>query len=248
MESGFVAAIALAVGAAVGGAPAQPVQTPIPDTRVQWNKGSGPADMGRGVPNPPGWYQAAVGAPAKKKVLYLTFDDGPSTQTPRLLKALRAHGARATFFVSGGTATMHKAELRRMHAQGHAVGNHTWSHDRLTDVSAATLRMQIRKPKQELGGLLNGCMRPPYGLIDQRVAKISLAAGFQPVMWTHHIEDWSPHSLSWTIQRLRKATRPGAVILMHDTHGQTVSAVKAMLPEWKKRGFELIPVPSCRVG
>ena len=240
--------MALAVGAAVGGAPSDPapVQTPLPDTRVQWNKGSGPAQMGRGIPNPPGWYAAAVGAPTREKVLYLTFDDGPSAQTPGLLKALRKHDALATFFVSGGTATMNTGELRTMRAQGHAVGNHTWSHARLTEVSDAEVRMQIRRPKRELGGLLDPCMRPPYGMIDQRVARISLAAGFQPVMWTQHIEDWSPHSLSYSIDRLRQGTKPGAVILMHDTHAQTVSAVKAMLPQWKKQGYRLLPVPSCQ--
>lgn len=221
------------------------VQTPVPDAHVRWNKGGGPADMAKGLPNPPGWYKAAVGLPTKKKVLYLTFDDGPSPQTPGLLKALRKHGARGTFFVSGGTSTMHRPVLRRMHRDGHAVGNHTWSHAQLTRVGDKVLREQIRRPKRALGSLLDTCMRPPYGLIDRRVAAVSLAAGFQPVMWTEHIEDWRPHSLAWTIQRLRDATRPGAVILTHDTHGQTVTAVRKMLPQWKRMGYELLPVPSC---
>ena len=223
-----------------------PAQTPVPGVRVQWNKGGGPADMGRGLPNPPGWYKAAVGRPTKDKVLYVTFDDGPSPQTPRLLKVLKKYEAKATFFVSGGTSTMHRGLLRRMHRQGHAVGNHTWSHAQLTRVPVKTARQQIVRPKRKLKGLLNSCMRPPYGLIDQQVATIALDAGFQPVMWTEHVEDWRQHSLAWTVQRLRSDTRPGAVILLHDTHGQSVTAIQQMLPVWKQKGYELETVPSCR--
>lgn len=65
-------------------------------------------------------------------------------------------------------------------------------------------------------------------------------------MWTAHIDDWVPHSRSWTVQRLRKNTRPGAVILMHDTHAQTVSAVQTMLPRWKAQGYRLRVIPACQ--
>lgn len=243
---GISLAIVAAAQAAVVASPYEsPVQTPIAGVKVRWNQGGGPADMGKGLPNPPGWYEAAVGAPTKQKVIYLTLDDGPSRYTPALVTALKKHDAAATFFVSGGTSTMYKPLLRKMQRNGNAVGNHTWSHAQLSRVSTATARDQILRPRRELGSLLDSCMRPPYGLINEKVAKIAIGAGFQPVMWTAHIEDWRPHSFEWTVQRLRASTRPGAVILGHDTHAQTVKAVTRMLPVWKKMGYTLRPVPSC---
>lgn len=220
---------------------------PVPGVHVEWNKGSGPAQMRVGVPNPPGWYQAAVGPKTADKVVYLTFDDGPAPATPRLLTALAKYDAKATFFVNGGAASRAPWVIKRMHKQGHAVGNHTATHARLTQTSTSKVRWELRQTQQAIGARIAApCMRPPYGLINARVAKASIAAGFQPVLWTAHIEDWSPHSYAWTVETLKNDTKPGAVILMHDTHSQTVSAVQAVLPWWKKRGYRLETVPVCR--
>lgn len=216
-----------------------------PTDDVKWNKGSGPAQMAKGLPNPPGWYRAAVGPRSTDKVLYLTFDDGPSSATASLLKALDRYDAKATFFVTGN-AGMHKSQIRRMARAGHAIGNHTFNHLRLTQYPTKRVRSQLVSVKRLVGSALAPCMRPPYGMINARVAKTAIGLGFQPVMWTAHIEDWQPHSLAWTIDRLQQDTKPGAVILMHDTHGQTVAAVKTMLPRWEKRGYRLETVPACR--
>ncbi len=212
---------------------------------VQWNKGSGPAQMRQGLPDPPGWYQAAVGPRTHDKVLYLTFDDGPSAFTSSLLHGLRRYDATATFFVSGSTAAGQAPVIRRMHRDGHAIGNHTWSHLRLTGIPRGQVRRQIVRPQRHIGTRLAPCMRPPYGLIDERVARVALTAGFQPVMWTAHVDDWDPHPRQWTIRTLRGVTKPGAVILMHDTHQTTVSAVLAMLPWWNRRGYRFEAVPAC---
>ncbi len=213
---------------------------------VRWNKGSGPQQMSKGIPNPPGWYRAAVGPRTHDKVLYLTFDDGPAPATSSLLRALRRHDATATFFVSGQAAAADKSTIRRMHRDGHAIGNHTWDHPRLTQISTRKVHWQLRHPERLIR--LDSCMRPPYGLINERVAKVALGLGFQPVMWTAHIDDWSPHSQRWTVRALRMATSPGAVILMHDTHATTVSAVRTMLPKWQKMGYRFAVVPACEPG
>jgi peptidoglycan/xylan/chitin deacetylase (PgdA/CDA1 family) len=201
--------------------------------------------MRKGLPNPPGWYTAAVGPRVTNKVLYLTFDDGPSRYTAHLLNALRRHKARATFFVAGGPAKTNRDDIRRMRRDGHAIGNHTLRHPRLTDVSTKRVRKELITTGRVVGRSMGPCMRPPYGLIDARVARTSISLGFQPVLWTAHIEDWAPHSARWTIQRLRRGTKPGAVILMHDTHAQTVAAVGKMLPEWREQGYRFKVVPAC---
>lgn len=217
----------------------------LPDVRVRWNRGSGPVQMNKGLPDPPGWYKAAVGPRPSDKVLYLTFDDGPSRYTAALLKQLRTHKAKATFFVTGAAAASRPDLVRRIHRQGHALGNHTWGHPRLTRISTAGVRSELRRTQRQVGPAMGSCMRPPYGLVNRRVAKASIAAGFQPVLWTAHIEDWVPHSTSWTVDRLRRGTRPGAVILLHDTHPTTVAAVSTMLPRWRAKGYRLETVPVC---
>lgn len=219
---------------------------PSTSVDVQWNKGSGPKQMAKGIPNPPGWYEAAVGSRTSEKVLYLTFDDGPSPHTASLLKALKKYDARATFFVIGPYAQANPAMIKRMHRQGHAIGNHTWNHPRMTQIPTSQVRSELRRTKAVTGSAMGPCMRPPYGMVNSRVAKASIAEGFQPVLWTQHIEDWAPHSLAWTVDRLQADTRPGAVILMHDTHAQTVAAVKQMLPRWVKQGYSFAAVPACQ--
>ncbi len=217
----------------------------LPEVRVRWNRGSGPAQMDQGLPNPPGWYRAAVGPRRSDKVLYLTFDDGPSSHTASLLAGLRRHQAEATFFVTGAAARSRPGLIRRIARQGHALGNHTWGHPRLTRIPTAAVRSELRRTRRTVGSAMGDCMRPPYGLVDRRVATASIKAGFQPVLWTAHIEDWVPHNKAWTVERLRRATRPGAVILMHDTHATTVAAVSEMLPRWRARGYRLETVPVC---
>lgn len=225
-------------------AAAAPAIAADPTPPVQWNRGSGPVRMGKGLPNPPGWHRAAVGPKSPRKVLYLTFDDGPSPHTNQLLKTLRRNRVTVTFFVTG-YADSRRATIRRMHRQGHAIGSHTFHHERLTQVPTRRVKRELLRTRRTGGPATGGCMRPPYGLIDRRVAGASIAAGFQPVLWTAHIEDWAPHSRWWTVRRLRSITRPGAVILLHDTHTQTVRAVRDMLPRWKHMGYKFAPVPVC---
>lgn len=213
---------------------------------VDWDRGGGPANMSVGLPSPPGWYRAAVGPRTREKVLYLTFDDGPAADTPRLLSALRRHEARATFFVLGGALAAGRQTVRRMKSDGHAVAVHTWSHPRLTDIPTPAVRRELRGTQRAIGSGAAPCMRPPYGLIDSTVARVAIRAGLQPTFWTAHIEDWNRHSLSWTVGRLKRSTSPGAVILMHDTHAQTVTAVERVLPWWQRRGYRMAVVPACR--
>jgi peptidoglycan/xylan/chitin deacetylase (PgdA/CDA1 family) len=188
-----------------------------------------------------------LGRPTTSKVLYLTFDDGPvPDHTPKLLDLLDRFDARATFFVLGVAAVGQPALISRMAREGHAVANHTWDHPQLTSLSAAAVRSQLRRTKRATQGAMGGCMRPPFGLINTRAARAALSEGLAPVLWTGHIEDWNPHPLSWSVARLREATKPGAVILMHDTHAATLAAVAQMLPEWQKQGYRLAAIPRCR--
>jgi peptidoglycan/xylan/chitin deacetylase (PgdA/CDA1 family) len=214
---------------------------------VDWDSGWGPKEQATGLPNPRGWYRAVLGKRTTGKVIYLTFDDGPVPgYTPKLLDLLDSHEARATFFVLGVAAVGQPALIKRMVREGHAVANHTWDHPQLTSLSKAAVRSQLRRTTRATRGAMGGCMRPPYGLINTRAAREALSQGLMPVLWTGHMEDWNTHPVSWYVARLRDATKPGAIILMHDTHAATITAVAQMLPEWRKQGYRLATIPRCR--
>lgn len=224
--------------------PKQPSRTAL--DKVDWDSGWGAKERAAGLPNPKGWYRALMGPTSGAKVIYLTFDDGPTAGvTPQLLDLLGRHKAKATFFVLGGSAAGEPAAIRRMRREGHAVANHTWDHPELTTLSAAGVRSQLKRTTKAAGGAMGACMRPPYGRIDTQTAEQAIDLGLAPVLWTAHIEDWNTHPVAWYTQRLREATKPGAIILMHDTKSATVAAVAVMLPKWRKQGYQLAAIPRC---
>ncbi len=220
---------------------------------VNWNSGGrGTPAMAAGLPSPTDWYAAAFGSPTEQKVLYLTFDDGPARDTEALLAELKAAGAKATFFVLGQQAAENPSMLRRIVADGHAIGNHSWDHPELTSLTAEEVAGQLSRTTAAVDsavpGRMGGCMRPPYGLIDDQVAAVALSQHLQPILWTAHAEDWNQPSVPSMVADLRDATRPGAVILLHDGGGSrqnTLDAVAAMLPEWRSQGYTLSPIPVC---
>ena len=109
-------------------------------------------------------------------VVALTFDDGPDPeQTPRVLDTLREHGVRATFFLIGSKAELHPEIVRRMAAEGHAIGIHTWSHSpgfpmRRSGAMAADI-LRCRESLREITGVETDLFRPPYGVTNPMVAR-----------------------------------------------------------------------------
>ena len=183
------------------------------------------------------------------KVLYLTFDDGPFPDTtPRLLRILAKHDVQATFFLVGGTAARNRALVRRIARGGHAIGNHTQGHPRLTDLSTRQVRDQLRWASRAIGPVQGPCMRPPYGLINRKVERVARAEGLAPVLWTGHIDDWHQHTVRWNMSQLRKYTKPGGIILLHDRNVRTIRAVARMLPVWRDMGYRLESLPACRLS
>ena len=204
--------------------------------------------MSDGIPNPPGWYQAAFGARTTEKVLYLTYDDGPTEEsTIPLLKLLATNDAKATFFVVGDMATAHADVLKQITAEGHALGDHTMDHADLVSLTVPQVRKELAGVQAIVGTALGACMRPPYGLIDTDVAQVAQELNLMPILWTGHAQDWDPPSVSEMVRRLKKATAPGAVILLHDGAGKasTLAASEIMIPWWRNQGYQLETVPAC---
>ncbi len=185
----------------------------------------------------------------RDKPLYLTFDDGPSWEfTAPLLALLDQYEAKATFFQIGYEAEDHPYLVRRIARQGHALGNHSWSHPDLTGLSPEEIRQELLRTVVAQQGLAGPCMRPPNGAIDDKVTAVAKELGLTPVMSTGDAGDWLVRPVADIMADMKEATRPGAILLLHDGVGpreNTLVAVARLLPWWKQQGYDLLPVPDC---
>ncbi|MER6304435.1 polysaccharide deacetylase family protein, partial [Kitasatospora sp. NPDC001539] len=215
-------------------------------------RGCGPAG---GCGRRGGWsWRAAVPVPvgarrvdaeaAGGKVVYLTFDDGPSpVYTPRILSILNRYGARATFFELGENVAAHPSVTRQVARQGHSVQNHSWSHPDLRRLSAATFNSQVGNTDRAIRaqtGRTPTCLRPPYGAVNGTVRSRAAGLGKQVVLWSVDPADWSRPGSGAIQSRVLGPVRPGSVILLHDGGGdrsQTAAALPAILSGLKARGY-----------
>ncbi|MET7463576.1 polysaccharide deacetylase family protein [Nonomuraea sp. NPDC005501] len=188
---------------------------------------------------------------AKVKCLALTFDDGPGKYTGTLLDVLEREHVKATFFLMGKHVEQIPAVVRRTVAEGHAIGNHTYSHPSLPTLLDQEIIDEMRLTQdvvQNVTGRRLRMFRPPYGHTDARVLGLAGSQDLSQVLWTGTTLDWKlrdPAKIKAAVLRLAK--RDG-VILMHDTVPQTVRAMPAILKELKKQGYHLVTVPTLLGG
>ncbi|MFI6155018.1 polysaccharide deacetylase family protein [Kitasatospora sp. NPDC051170] len=187
---------------------------------------------------------AAEADAAGSKVVYLTFDDGPSTAyTPKVLNVLARYGVRATFFEVGQEVTAHPSVTGQVAEQGHSVQNHSWSHPDLSRLSASAVTSQVSRTDQAIRaqtGRTPSCLRPPYGSLNSTVRSRAAALGKQVVLWSVDPQDWARPGTGAIESRVLRNVRPGSVILMHDGGGnrsQTVDALPTIISTLKARGY-----------
>lgn len=200
--------------------------------------------------------QAAVEAPALPlpatppapncevlKCLALTFDDGPDAGiTPRILDTLKQHNAKATFFVLGGHVQGNEALLKRIHAEGHEIGNHSWNHPRFTQLSLDQVRAEVQDTQTiiaQAGVPAPHIFRPPYGDMSEAVAaNIPLSV----VRWNVDPEDWRPKMKPRLLEHMAAYAQPGGVVVLHDTESTTADQLDALLTQLNAQGFTLVTV------
>lgn len=194
---------------------------------------------------PPLREQARTGG----KVVYLTFDDGPSGYTPQILSILAAHNAKATFFMVGYQAAGNQSLVRRVLREGHAVGNHTWSHANLTRLSSAGVASQLQRDKAVLTSGMGRCFRPPYGATNSRVRKVAASKGYRQILWSVDPKDWTRPGSNVIFNRVVSRVRNGAIVLLHDGGGprsSTVAATRRIVAWLDSHGYQMITLPACR--
>lgn len=185
--------------------------------------------------------------PTEQPVVAMTFDDGPHhSLTPQLLDMLRARNIRATFYLVGRRVAMYPELTRRIAAEGHEIGNHSWNHPRLTSLGNDSLMRELDRTTaviEETVGSRPITMRPPYGLLSTRQrALIYESRRFPTILWSVDPEDWRRPGSSVVANRIVGRSHPGAVILAHDIIGATVRAMPAALDGLIARGYGFVTV------
>lgn len=185
----------------------------------------------------------AATIPAETKYIALTFDDGPRQgTTDRLLDGLKARGASATFFVVGEQAAVNPELIKRMKAEGHQIGNHTWSHVRLEGASTEVLRTEVEKVDALLTGILGSgefWLRPPYGLISAGAEKnITVPM----VKWSVDPRDWESRDKEKIVRAVLEAAKPNSIILLHDIYPASVDAALEIVDRLQEKGYWFVTV------
>lgn len=181
------------------------------------------------------------------KVVCLTFDDGPHpTNTPALLNLLEQYGAKATFFVVGSRVEQYGEIVGRAASQGHAVGNHTYSHQNLTKLSQEDKTAQVDRCARAIEnacGIQPRLIRPPYGA---RLPGETSINGEEVTLWDIDPQDWKYRDAQQVAEHVLSRVQDGSIVLLHDLYATSVEAAGIILQELSAQGYRFITVEELR--
>ncbi len=199
---------------------------------------------GAGAPEDPPMPAVRTVDPTKPMVA-LTFDDGPSASTARIINSLEANGGRATFFMVGNRIEKYPSAVKRMVETGSEPASHTWAHTTLTKMSYGDMSAsldQVDNAVMSIAGVKTKLVRPPGGTLNDG-AKANLAKkGVPSILWSIDTLDWKTKNPQSTIDAVLNNVKDGDIILMHDLYSQTADAAEVIIPELTKRGYQLVTV------
>jgi peptidoglycan/xylan/chitin deacetylase (PgdA/CDA1 family) len=193
-----------------------------------------------------GWGPTVTPVPAKRKTVALTFDDGPSKYTPRILAVLDRHQIKATFCMLGDQAAEHRHVARQVARAGHRICNHTRHHKNLRRLSSKDARKEIADAQAQIRaatGVTPETFRFPYGASDARVRKLVKAAGLRNLRWNVDTRDWRKPSATIITARALRRPRQHVVVLMHDGGGdrsRTAASLDATIKRFRRKGYTFI--------
>lgn len=186
---------------------------------------------------------ASLNIESPVKLIALTFDDGPRrATTAALLDGLAQRGVPATFFLIGEQIVGQEDLVRRMDAEGHQIGIHTYDHVTLTGLNRVDFDAQVDRTRQLLKGILGHndfLLRPPYGLYDEGVLRKAEAP---IILWSIDPEDWGDKDADREVAHIVSQARDGAIVLMHDIYPASVEAALRVVDELHTRGYLFVTV------
>lgn len=180
-----------------------------------------------------------------KPMIALTFDDGPSAHTERLLNAFKKYGGKGTFFVLGNLIDGREETLQRTAAEGHEIAGHSWNHRQLTNLTEQEVKDQImmtRAKIYDVTGKDSLVVRAPYGACDEMVQGVGKELGVSFYNWSIDTLDWLTKDPAAIEKEILDNVSDGDIILCHDLHETTVDAMETVIPKLVQKGYQLVTV------
>lgn len=178
-----------------------------------------------------------------KKLVALTFDDGPSSlTTPALLDVLAEKNTLATFFMIGVMAQNNPDLVKRIEREGHEVASHTMYHQNLVLLSDGAVQSDINEAKSVFSNIIKRTprlTRPPYGNINNVVRT---SVGTPLILWSVDPQDWQNKDVPTILAIIQNQVHDGAIILMHDIYSTSVDAVPVLIDTLREQGYEFATV------
>ena len=177
-----------------------------------------------------------------KKMIALTFDDGPNYNTSKVIDVLNKYDIKATFFVLGNRAINNKDILRKMVDSGMEIGNHTYNHLLLTKYDENKIRSEIEDTSEVIYSATKKrpkLLRPSYGSVNNKIKKV---ANMPIIIWDIDTLDWKYHNSKRITSRVVNKVRDGDIILMHDIYSASLNALSNIIPILQDNGYEFVTI------
>lgn len=177
-----------------------------------------------------------------KKMIALTFDDGPNYNTSKVIDVLNKYDIKATFFVLGSRAINNKDILKKMADSGMEIGNHTYNHLLLTKYDENKIRSEIEDTSEVIYNATKKrpkLLRPSYGSVNNKIKKV---ANMPIIIWDIDTLDWKYHNSKRITSRIVNKVRDGDIILMHDIYSASLNALSNIIPILQDNGYEFVTI------
>ena len=185
-----------------------------------------------------------------RKVIALTFDDGPHPRyTRQILSLLKEYGITATFFMVGVNITRYPDVARAVAEGGHAIGNHTYTHPPVKERGDEEMRAEILRAEKEIEDIVGKkptVFRPPEGTCPNRISSLAGRLGYSVILWTVDTRDWAATPPEKIVSNVMGHVKSGDILLFHDYvsyKNTTIDALKILLPMLIREGYQFVTVP-----
>lgn len=180
-----------------------------------------------------------------KPMVAITYDDGPhQTVTPAILDTLERYNAHATFFMIGDRISHHTNIIKRMVMLGCELGNHTFGHQDLSQMSKDEMNRQLQSSVNALAVVVESdflprVVRPPFGNTDKQLEE---TCPYPMVVWSIDTRDWSHQNVNRSVEEVMSQVQDGDIILMHDMYEATAEATEIIVQKLTEEGYQLLTV------
>lgn len=188
-----------------------------------------------------------------EKVIALTFDDGPDEVfTPQILDILKKYNVKATFFIIGEKVANHEDIIKRQIAEGHEIGNHTFTHINAVKKNYSEIQQEVTKTQEAIKsvtGKYPTLFRPPYRALNKELCKVIKENNMNIILWSNiDVRDWSNPGVDTMVNTIENKIQNGNIVILHDYNtvrndkSQTIETLEIVIPKLKEKGYKFVTI------